>query len=125
MAFRHLQNRRNRRSTGHLWRFATLIAFRLKQNVVVAIFGILPISYGDSRETNVVVTFYCVLQLTHGDSPETDEVAAIYGASPLSYGVSPETKRSSHSLRHSTTYSWRFARNRRSSGLSWRFTTFL
>ena len=49
------------------------MAFRPKQNVVVAIYGVFP--------------------LTYSDSPETDVVAATYGVSPLSYGVSPETKR--------------------------------
>ena len=48
-----------------------LMAFRPKQNVVVAINGILP--------------------LTYGVSPETNEVVAIYGVSPLTYSVSPET----------------------------------
>ena len=62
-----------------------LIVIRPKQNAVVAIYG--------------------VLQLTYCVSPETDVVVAIFGVSPLSHGVSPETKRSSGHLWRFTTFS--------------------
>ena len=75
-----------------------LLAFRPKRNVVVAIYGILPLSYGLSTETNRVGATYGVSPLFYGVSPETDVVAAIYGVSPHFYGVSPETKRSSGHL---------------------------
>ena len=53
---------------------------------------------------NAVVAIYGILLPTFGDSPETDVVVATYGISPLSYGVSPEAKRISGYLRHFATY---------------------
>ena len=68
-----------------------LMAFRPKQNVVVAIYGVSPLTFGVSSETNEVVAFYGVSPLSYGVSPETDVVVAIYGVSPLTFGVSSET----------------------------------
>ena len=92
-----------------------LVAFRPKQNVVVAIYGVSPLTFGVSSETNVVVAIYGVSPLSYGDSPETDVVVAFYGVSPLSYGVSPETYvvEIIYLLRYAV-YFLRFAQNIRS-----------
>ena len=83
-----------------------LMEFRPKRNVVVAVYGVSPLTFGVSSEINVVVAIYGVSPFIYGVSPETDVVAGIYGVSPHSYGVLPETKRSSGHLWRFTTYLW-------------------
>ena len=55
-----------------------LMAFRPKQNVLVAIYGVPPPTYGVSPETNVVVAIYIVSPLICDGSPETNVVEIIH-----------------------------------------------
>ena len=61
------------------------------------------------------MAIYGVLPITYGDSPETDVVVAIYGVSPFIYDVSPETNvvEIIYLLRYAV-YFLRFAQNIRS-----------
>ena len=55
-----------------------LIAFRPKQDVVVAIYGFSPLTYSVSPETHVVVAIYVVSPFIYDVSPETYVVEIIY-----------------------------------------------
>ena len=55
-----------------------LMAFHPKQNVVVAVYGVSPLTFGVSSEINVVVAIYGVSPFIYGVSPETDVVEIIY-----------------------------------------------